>query len=725
MPPTAKAVRKQLGRLKPLLNNLSLKATRKGQDMLGELMESKYRRRVLVKKHDFAQFSGAWVIPKDERRQGVILYLHGGGYTCGGLDYATGYGSMLAEQSGALVFCAAYRLAPEHPFPAAVEDGAEAYRYLLEKGYDPAHITLCGESAGGGLCYALCLKLKELQLSQPCGIIAISPWVDLTASGESYCTNREADPTLTAELLAFYAQCYTKDLQDPLVSPIFGELAGMPPSLIFAGGDELLLSDSCTLHERLREQGCESRLIVAPERWHAYLLYGLAEDRKDFTVLNRFLNQVMGKEHKLRWLRLDNAAKIYPAARRENWSNVFRLSATLKEPVDPVALKIALDVTVRRFPSIAVRLRRGVFWYYLQQLSAAPEILEESSHPLTRMPRNEIRKCAFRVLVYERRIAVEFFHSLTDGNGALVFLKSLVAEYLQQKYGIAIPAEQGVLGRLEEPSPEELEDSFLKYAGELSASRRENTAWHLSGTPEPEGFLNLTCFELPAAAVLEKAHEYHVSLTAFLTAALMQALQNLQKEKVPYLRRRKPIKVLIPVNLRNLFPSKTLRNFAMYTTPEILPRLGEYSFEEICKVVSHWMGADITPKRMSMKIAVNVNSEKLMAVRVLPLFIKNFVMKAIFDAVGECKSCLTLSNLGAVKLPAVMEPYVERMDFILGVQASAPYNCGVLSYGERLYINFIRNTREADLEYHFHCVLRDLGLTAEVQSNKPKKGGAQ
>ena len=135
----------------------------------------------------------------------------------------------------------------------------------------------------------------------------------------------------------------------------------------------------------------------------------------------------------LRWLRLDNAAKIYPAARRKNWSNVFRQSVTLHDQVDKDVLKLALDVTVKRFPSIAARLRKGVFWYYLQQIESAPEIREEYSYPLTYMSREEMSRCAFRVIVFHNRIAVEFFHSLTDGTGALIFLKSLVSEYLEQK----------------------------------------------------------------------------------------------------------------------------------------------------------------------------------------------------------------------------------------------------------------------------------------------------
>ncbi len=715
---SAKTIRAQLALFKPILAGCSLKTIRKGQDKIGELMEWKHKDRVIIKKHDFESFSGSWIIPKDERRQGVIMYLHGGGYTCGGLEYAQGFGSTLASQTGARVFCVAYRLAPENKFPAALDDAVEGYKYLLDKGYSPSHITLCGESAGGGLCYALCLKLRECNIPLPSGIVAISPWTDLTGSGKSYETNSEIDPTMSKELLDFFSDSYTDDKTNPLVSPLFADLNGLPPSLIFVGRDEILLSDSTELDKKLKRSNGVSKIIVAPERWHGYLLYGIAEDAKDFSLINRFLNKNMSHEQKLRWMPLDNAAKIYPAARRRNWSNVYRISATLKERVDVKVLQEALDVTIRRFPSIAVRLRKGMFWYYLQQIETVPEIREENSYPLLRMSGKETRECAFRVIVYDKRIAIEIFHSLTDGTGALIFLKSLVAEYLQQKYDIKIPAENGVLGRLEEPSPDELEDSFGKYSGKIAASRKENTAWHMTGTPEPAGFLNVTCFKLSAKDVIEKSHKYGVSVTNFLCAVMMEALQELQSEKVSNPKKRKPIKVLLPVNLRQLFPSRTLRNFALYTTPEIQPYLGKYDFDEICKIIHHQMGADITKKQMSMKIASNVNSERIMAVRIMPLFVKNIVMKAIFDTVGERKSCLSLSNLGIVKLPDIMYEYVDRFDFILGVQATAPYNCGVLSYGDDMYINFIRNIKEPELEYYFHKILAEKGICSEVQSNR-------
>jgi len=177
------------------------------------------------------------------------------------------------------------------------------------------------------------------------------------------------------------------------------------------------------------------------------------------------------------------------------------------------------------------------------------------------------------------------------------------------------------------------------------------------------------------------------------------------------------------VNLRRLFPSKTLRNFALYITPEIDPRLGQYSFEEICQVVRHTMGLEVNPKQMSMKIAANVESERILAVKMLPLFIKNAVMKTVFLLAGERKSCLSLSNLGVVELPQEMEPFIERMDFILGSQASAPHNCGVITCGDTVYVNMTRNTREPELEACFSRVLRDMGIHVTVRSNSPQRKG--
>lgn len=714
----AKFIRSQLNILKPVILSCSLSTARIGQDKLGELMLLGNRRSVTVEDRRFDNFEGAWVHPYGDCRDGVILYLHGGGYVCGSLEYAVGFGSKLASELSIPVFCAAYRLAPEHKFPAALDDAFEAYQYLLDAGYRAENIVLCGESAGGGMIYSLCMRLRDHNMPMPCGIIAISPWTDLTSSGKSYEMNKQKDPSMTSERLRFFADHYTDDKKDPYVSPLFGDLSCMPPSLIFVGGDEIMLDDSRMLHSKLVNNGCTASLTVKDGMWHAYLLYDLKEAKQDFTEINEFLKTVLPFERKLRWMRLDNAAKIYPAARKRTWSNLFRLSASFAEDIDRSVMQSSLDVTARRFPSISVRLRRGMFWYYLEEVPTAPQIDDEAVFPLVSMPDRELRSCAFRVIVYKNRVAVEFFHALTDANGGMVFLKSLCAEYIKQKYGVSIPCECGVLDRLEEPKPEELEDSFLKPQGIVSKSRADTDAYRLTGTPEPDGYLNVTTLIADSDDVLRVAHEKKITLTTLLASSMIMAILNIQKRKVPRLKVRLPVKILVPVNLRRMFGSETLRNFVLYITPGVDPRMGEWEFDEICATIHHLMCLQTTKKEMLSRIMTNVNTERLMILKVMPLFIKNIAMKAVYNAVGETKACITLSNIGRTSVPEGFEKYVKRMDFIIGKQSNLPYTCGVLSYGDKLYINFLRTVKESELELEFFKVLRDFGIRVTVESNR-------
>lgn len=280
-----KRMRKQLERMKPLITGCSMELARKGQDALGALLSRSYHKEVRVEEVCFPGFPACRIVPRDQSPVGRMLYLHGGGYVCGDLEYAKGFGSVLSAVTGAEVLCPAYRLAPEHPFPAGLEDSFSAYQFLLEQ---EGPVVLCGESAGGGMIYALCFLAKEKGLPLPAGLIGISPWTDLTASGSSYEENRERDPSMTRERLDLFASCYTECRDNPLVSPLFGDLTGFPPSLLFVGGDEIMLDDSRRLHEKLLSCGCASTLEIAPELWHAYVLYCLKERRTDLDRIAAF-----------------------------------------------------------------------------------------------------------------------------------------------------------------------------------------------------------------------------------------------------------------------------------------------------------------------------------------------------------------------------------------------------------------------------------------------------
>lgn len=735
-----KFLRSQISFFKGFIANCSLETARRHQDRLGKFMASFHKSEVTYDDFTIGNMEASLITPKDELSKGIVLYLHGGGYTCGDLDYAKGFATMLCAKCGIRVLCVAYSLAPESVFPAALDDSLEAYGYLLSHGYAPESIVLCGESAGGGLCFSLCLKLKEKGRVMPAGIIAISPWTDMTASSESYEKNRKVDPTMSTTRLKYYSDFYLYGADErggkrthpltnpdpvddfnkksnPLVSPAFGELDKMPPCLIFVGGDEIMLGDSIKIHEGVVNGGGKSELVVTPQMWHGYVLYGLRENDGDFGKMRRFIKENVPLQKKLKWMSLDNAAKIYPASKKRDWSNVFRISATLDEKIDKEILQVALDVTVRRFPSIAVRLKRGFFWYYLEEIPKAPSIMDEKPYPLARMFFDDIRKCAFRVIVYENRLAVEFFHALTDGNGGLIFLKSLIAEYLYQRYGIKVPNTDGVLDRLEEPTEEEMEDSFHKYAGNVKHPRNEKTAFKIVGKPEPDGFRTNTTFIMDADQISKEAKRYGVTVTAYFVSILIYTNLRIQEGLVPYPRLRKPVKILIPVNLRKLYPSNTLRNFVLFTTPGVDPRYGEYTFEEICKIVYHEMNLEITPKKMSARIATNVSNENTMILKLAPLFLKNMIMKLVFNLFGEKKSTFTLSNLGVVKMPPEMAEHVTRMDFLLGVQSTAPYNSAMITYGGKTYLNIIRNIKDSILERELYQTFKELGVKVVAESN--------
>ena len=415
-------------------------------------------------------------------------------------------------------------------------------------------------------------------------------------------------------------------------------------------------------------------------------------------------------------MRLDNAALIFPAVRRRRWANAFRVSATLAEPVDPAVLQQAVEDLMPRFPSMYVRLRTGVFWYYLEELETPPTVHEDYAYPLTLMQNKELHTCCLRVMYFRDRIAVEFFHSLTDGTGGMTYLKTLTARYLTLKYGVEIPPEEGVLDWQEAPEPEELEDSFVSNTNGVVLNDHEPDALRMTGTREYD-FLYLTTGVIPTEALLEAAHRYQSTITVFLAAVLEQSILEYQAERCPNRKKRKPVKVTIPINLRRLYGSKTLRNFVLTLNPGVDPRMGDYTLEELCKVMAAQLAAEGTPQQMAGRIAANVTPQQIAAIRAVPLWLKNIIMGIIYTQRGETKGCINLSNLGPVRLPASMTPYVRRMEFIIGPQRTYPNNCSIASFGGETYVNIIRNIREPELERRFYSRLVELGVPVLIESN--------
>lgn len=294
---SARLLKLELRLAKLLVRFTGIEAARAAQDQLGRVTTRLLKDKVTFEPVSFPDFTASFVVSNacEGSCDRAVLYLHGGAYTAGGLDYAKGFGALLASETRLRVFCAAYRLAPEYKYPAALNDAYTAYRYLLERGYAPEHIALAGESAGGGLALGLALRLRDEGIPLPAGIACISPWTDLTFSGASYRNNVYRDPSLIRESLAYSVIAYAAGHEyEPYVSPVYGEYSGFPPCLFFAGSDEILLSDAKTVHYDLLRAGIPSELIVENGMWHVYPLYGTPEGKRALVQMSSFIRVRLG-----------------------------------------------------------------------------------------------------------------------------------------------------------------------------------------------------------------------------------------------------------------------------------------------------------------------------------------------------------------------------------------------------------------------------------------------
>ena len=420
---------------------------------------------------------------------------------------------------------------------------------------------------------------------------------------------------------------------------------------------------------------------------------------------------------KKQWYRLDNAALIFPAIIRKNWNNVFRVAVTLKEPVDPDILSQAAADLRLRFPTIYVRLKAGFFWYHLETVEEAPRAERDFAYPLTHMPRKQMKTCCLRILYYENRIAVELFHSVTDGTGGMAFLQNLTARYLVLKHGAEIPPGKGIVNPAEAPRAEETRDCFLLCGAPAGIGRAEATAYRLGGNPEEDMVRHIIMGIVSTDALKEKAHEQGVTVTAYLAAVLAEAVRDRQKMDGRSVRRQKPVKITIPVNLRKTFGLDTMRNFALAVNIGFDPRLGEYSHEQVCRLMYHQLAAETIPQRMAGRVTTNVALQRNMLVRLIPLPVKILCMRLVYALSGESKGCLNLSNMGQISLPEEMAGYIERFEFVIGVQYSYPNNCSVVSWGGKTYISMIRGIQETELERLFFGRLVELGVGVEVESD--------
>lgn len=238
---------------------------------------------------------GEWVTAPNVQL-GVILYLHGGAYTLGSITTHRELAARLSRSTGTSVLVINYRLAPEHPYPAALDDATTAYRWLLKQGNDPAHIIIAGDSAGGGLTLATLVALRDFGVTLPAGAVCISPWTDLTCSGDSIQSKSQEDLILSMESLSRSANSYAggHDLRTPLISPLYADLKGLPPLLIQVGTDEILLDDARRVAEKAKKAGVDVTLEIWDEMFHVFqIIPFMPETKKAMGQIGDFVERIL------------------------------------------------------------------------------------------------------------------------------------------------------------------------------------------------------------------------------------------------------------------------------------------------------------------------------------------------------------------------------------------------------------------------------------------------
>ena len=411
-------------------------------------------------------------------------------------------------------------------------------------------------------------------------------------------------------------------------------------------------------------------------------------------------------QKKARWRKLDNAAKLYSAASNKKDTRVFRFYCELKEEVEPILLQKALDQTMETFPMFLMVLRKGLFWHYLEPCNLHPIVKEEYKEPCSRLYIKDKKNLLFEVTYYKKRINFEVFHVLTDGTGATEFLKELVTNYLY-----LVHKDEG----LEQVSmlPEDMtvqdqeDDSFLKYYSKDQRRPKEKKihAFQIRKKKKDGHHLHVHESVVPVQDVLKRSRELGVSMTVFLTAVYLMAIH----EEMSKMQEKRPVVLMVPVNLRKFFPSTSMLNFFNWIEPGYDFTKQDNSFEAVLEYTKEFFKEQLTKEKMSAHISELLALELHPILRLAPLELKNLCIHA-GAKFSEKNVTAIFSNMSVVKMPESYVPYIERF----GVYTNTPkLELCLCSFQDKLSFAFTSRYDTENIERNFYRMLKEQGISSE------------
>lgn len=431
------------------------------------------------------------------------------------------------------------------------------------------------------------------------------------------------------------------------------------------------------------------------------------------TLLQQKLAAIANKQkYEKKWYKLDNAALMYPLVARKESISVFRLAAVLTEPVDPVQLQHAVNDVYARFPSICGSVKNGWFWPYIDKPSV-PIVVKEQTKVPCRPITLDGRRSQIRVNYFQNQIAVEFFHSATDGTGGLIFLNSLLRCYFAH---LGIETERlNCYDHRDTPIISEFRDNFANIAvaknppplPPIVKSRR------LTGTTMKNKKFVTTFGVCSASQLHEIAKSHNSSVTDFLSAVQLLALD--KHCQVTNNHSERPIRILVPVNLRKRYNVETLRNFSSYIFYQYN---GQTDIDEVLADIRKQKQEQLTDDYFRGMVSYNYNSGNNILLKIVPLGVKRAVLKTIVHGRGDgVVNCSTLSNLGNVVAPKEFSDHVLRYEFLLGKPAKGTNNFTAITYNDTCVITATSKFVENDCERHFFTTLASLGVDLAIESD--------
>lgn len=421
----------------------------------------------------------------------------------------------------------------------------------------------------------------------------------------------------------------------------------------------------------------------------------------------------MKNQEKIKWRRLDNSAKLFPIVGNKKFSSIYRMSVLLTQEIDENILKKAVEKTLEIFTTFKVALKRGFFWYYLEQNEKDIVIFKEDTYPCRYMDKRMNHGYLFKISYFGRKINVEIFHALTDGSSAIEFVKTIVYNYLNLQYPNNFKEPFSVKNI--QADTQNIEDSYLKnYEKHLHLKGSSRKAYILKGQRLLPYQMGVTHGFISLKPVIKTCRKLKVTVTEYLTAVLIYSIfQKQNKDKSS----KKPIKVCIPVNLKNFFNSTTMTNFFSYMTLVAdKNKIDLGNFDTILEFVRNNFKDKLQKEEMAKTMAHTVRLGNSICIRMIPLTLKKLILKIIYSEIQKYTTT-TFSNLGKINFLPEYEPYVDQFFFIIAPERAEKIKCTACSYGNNIVFSISSILQDNEVERNFFEFLTKQDIPNTIITN--------